>query len=454
MQTAQKFPVVAKTILLPFVLITSLFALWGFANDITNPMVSAFKKVLELSNTQASLVQAAFYGGYFTMAIPAALFVNKFSYKKGIMLGLVLYAAGALLFFPAAAYENFTFFLLALYILTFGLAFLETTANPYVLAMGAPQTATQRLNLAQAFNPVGSITGLLIARSFILDALRSDDTTATGEALYDTLSESAKAAVRTGDLEVIRNPYVILGLVVLGFLIVIGLVKMPSDLVQEVPVKFSRSVKRLWDNQKFVGGVIAQVFYVGAQIMCWTYVYQYAEPLGIDNATAVYYGAGALIIFLIGRVIGTALLRYVNSGKLLMYFAMGAFLMTLVTIFVGGMIGLYALVGISFFMSIMFPTIYGIALEGQGEDAKFGAAFLVMAIVGGAFMPYLQGYILDLGGPGYTDTLILGVSEVNFSFVLPLVCFVFIAIYGRNVFRSYASDGDPATPGPSQPNRR
>ncbi len=449
MQTAQKPPVVARTILLPFVLITSLFALWGFANDITNPMVSAFKKVLELSNTQASLVQAAFYGGYFTMAIPAALFVNKFTYKKGIMLGLVLYAAGALLFFPAAAYENFTFFLLALYVLTFGLAFLETTANPYILAMGAPQTATQRLNLAQAFNPVGSITGLLIARSFILDALRSDDTTDSGDVLYDTLSESAKAAVRTGDLEVIRNPYVILGLVVLGFLIVIGLVKMPSDLVQETPVKFSQSVKRLGSSPKFVGGVIAQVFYVGAQIMCWTYVYQYAEPLGIDNATAVYYGAGALVVFLIGRAIGTALLRYVNSGKLLMYFAIGAFTMTLITIFGGGMIGLYALVGISFFMSIMFPTIYGIALEGQGEDAKFGAAFLVMAIVGGAFMPYLQGYILDLGGAGYTDTQILGVSEVNFSFVLPLFCFVFIAVYGRNVYRIYSNKSDPVADSPS-----
>jgi FHS family L-fucose permease-like MFS transporter len=437
MITSSRIPVVSKKIILPFVLITSLFALWGFANDITNPMVSAFKKVLELSNTQASLVQAAFYGGYFTMAIPAALFVNKFSYKKGILLGLALYAVGALLFFPAAAYENFTFFLLALYILTFGLAFLETTANPYVLAMGAPETATQRLNLAQAFNPVGSIAGLLIARSFILDALQSDDTTASGEPLYDTLSESAKAAVRTGDLEVIRNPYVILGLVVVAFFIVIASVKMPSDLVQEVPVKFSESIKRLWSSPKFAGGVIAQIFYVGAQIMCWTYVYQYAEPLGIDNATAVYYGAGALLIFLVGRAVGTALLRYVNSGKLLMYFALGALLLILVTIFVGEMIGLYALVGVSFFMSIMFPTIYGIALEGQGEDAKFGASFLVMAIVGGAFMPYLQGYILDLGGPGYTDTSILGVPEVNFSFVLPLVCFIVIAIYGRNVYKKY-----------------
>lgn len=449
MSNSSGAPLVSKTIILPFVLITSLFALWGFANDITNPMVSAFKKVLELSNAQASLVQAAFYGGYFTMAIPAALFVNKYSYKKGIMLGLALYAAGALLFFPAAAYENFTFFLLALYILTFGLAFLETTANPYILAMGTPEKATQRLNLAQAFNPVGSITGLLIARSFILDALQSDDTNASGEVLYDTLSAPAKAAIRTADLEVIRNPYVVLGLVVLGFLVIIGLAKMPNDLVQEAPVKFTDSVKRLWSGQKFAGGVVAQVFYIGAQIMCWTYVYQYAEPLGIDNATAVYYGAGALVVFLIGRAVGTALLQYVNSGKLLMYFAIGAFLLNLITIFVGGMVGLYALVGISFFMSIMFPTIYGIALEGQDEDAKFGAAFLVMAIVGGAFMPYLQGYILDIGGPGYTDTTILGVSEVNFSFVLPLCCFVVIAIYGRNVFKVY----NVITPGATESNR-
>ena len=440
MKTTDSPPLVSTSILGPFILVTSLFALWGFANDITNPMVSAFKKVLELSNAQASLVQAAFYGGYFTMALPAALFVNKFSYKKGIMLGLALYAVGALLFYPAAAYESFTFFLLALYILTFGLAFLETTANPYILAMGSPEKATQRLNLAQAFNPLGALSGLLVARGFILEKLQSDDANAAGEVLYDTLSESAKAMIRTADLAVIRDPYVALGLVVAGFLVVIGLAKMPSDLVQETPVKFTHSLRRLWSDQKFVGGVVAQMFYVGAQIMCWTYVYQYAEPLGIDNATAVYYGAGALIVFLIGRAVGTALLQHVNSGRLLMYFSLGALLLNLVTILVGGMAGLYALVGISFFMSIMFPTIYGIALEGQDQDAKFGAAFLVMAIVGGAFMPFIQGYILDIGGPGYTDTTILGIPEINFSFVLPLLCFVIIGLYGRRVFREYKTN--------------
>ncbi|MDH3712058.1 MAG: MFS transporter, partial [Cyclobacteriaceae bacterium] len=190
-------PVVSKQILIPFILITSLFALWGFANDITNPMVSAFKKVLELNNTQASWVQMAFYGGYFTMAFPAAMFVKKYSYKKGVLLGLLLYALGALLFYPAAAYAEFGFFLAALYILTFGLAFLETTANPFILSMGHESTATRRLNLAQAFNPIGALTGLFVAQTFILGSLQSDDLDAQGNPIYDTLSETAKAAVRT-----------------------------------------------------------------------------------------------------------------------------------------------------------------------------------------------------------------------------------------------------------------
>ena len=432
-----KTPVVAKSVLLPFILITSLFALWGFANDITNPMVSAFKKVLELDNFQASLVQLAFYGGYFTMALPAAIFVNRFSYKKGVLLGLGLYAVGALLFYPAAAYEEFGFFLAALYILTFGLAFLETTANPYILSMGPEKTATQRLNLAQAFNPMGALLGLVVAQKFILASLQSDDQMPDGTTIYSTLSQGAKAVVRKADLAVIRDPYVLLGIVVIGFLVVISLVNMPQNEHQENKVKIGGSIKRLFKSRKFTGGVIAQAFYVGAQIMCWTYLYQYAESFGIDNTKAVNYGIAALVVFLAGRWVGTVLLKYVDSGKLLLIFALGAAFATILTIMVTGMIGLIALVSISFFMSIMFPTIYGIALEGQGEDAKFGAAFLVMAIVGGALMPTLQGLILDLGGPGYTDIIILGVPEVNFSFILPLFCFFIVGLYGRDVYKKY-----------------
>ncbi|MDB4270698.1 L-fucose:H+ symporter permease [bacterium] len=438
MENEKKIPVVSKQVLIPFILITSLFALWGFANDITNPMVSAFKKILELNNTQASWVQMAFYGGYFTMAFPAAMFVKKYTYKKGIILGLILYAFGALLFYPAAAYEEFGFFLAALYILTFGLAFLETTANPFILSMGDVKTATRRLNLAQAFNPIGALTGLFIAQTFILGSLQSDDLDAQGNVIYDTLTETAKTAIRASDLMVVRNPYVILGLFVLFMLVLIALVKMPEK-KEEAGGSVTNAVKRLFQNKKFVEGTIAQMFYVGAQIMCWTYIYQYAETLGIDNRSAVTYAYWALILFLIGRWIGTYLLKYIRSGKLLMYFALGAIIFTLGAIFIPGMTGLYSLVGISLCMSVMFPTIYGIALEGVGEDAKFGAAFLVMAIVGGAIMPVLQGSILDLGGSGYTDIKILGVAEVNFSFVLPLICFFVVAIYGYRTYRIHTN---------------
>ena len=424
---------IPKNLLLPFILITSLFALWGFANDITNPMVAAFKRVLELNNVQASLVQLAFYGGYFTMALPAAFFIKKYSYKTGILLGLGLYAFGAILFYPAAALESYGFFLASLYILTFGLAFLETTANPYILSMGPEATATQRLNLAQAFNPMGALAGLFVAKQFILNSLQSNETDADGNLIYSSLDEASKAIIRTNDLMIIRNPYVMLGLVVVGILVVIALVKMPENKDASNKVDFGPTMKRLFKNRNFVEGTFAQMFYVGAQIMVWTYIYQYAEAMGIDNASAVNYGYAALVVFLVGRWVCTFLLRYISSSRLLSLFSLLAMAFTLGAIFIPGMTGLYSLVGISFAMSLMFPTIYGIALEGLGEDSKFAAAFLVMAIVGGAIMPTLQGMILDLGGTGYTDVTILGVSEVNFSFALPLACFLMVFLFAVRV---------------------
>ncbi|KAA3633290.1 MAG: L-fucose:H+ symporter permease [Bacteroidetes bacterium] len=433
-------PVVSRELLIPFILITSLFALWGFANDITNPMVSAFKKVLELNNTQASWVQLAFYGGYFTMALPAAIFAKKYSYKTGILIGLALYAAGALLFYPAAAFEQFGFFLAALYILTFGLAFLETTANPFILSMGSEETATQRLNLAQAFNPIGALAGLFVAQNFILGSLQSDDVDASGNVIYDTLSETAKAGIRSADLMVIRNPYVALGLAVMVIFVLIAIVKMPENHEEEKGGSIAGAIVRIFKGAKFREGVIAQIFYVGAQIMCWTYIYQYAETLGIDNRSAVPYAMAALGIFLLGRWVCTYLMRFVNTGRLLFFMSMLAIIFTLGAIFIQGMTGLYSLVLISFCMSLMFPTIYGIALEGMGDDAKYGAAFLVMAIVGGAIMPTAQGMILDIGGTGYSDTRILGVPEVNFSFVLPMICFVVVGIFGYRSYRIHTSE--------------
>ncbi len=431
----QKPALIPKELIVPFILITSLFALWGFANDITNPMVAAFKRVLELNNTQASWVQMAFYGGYFTMALPAAFFIKKYSYKTGILLGLGLYGFGALLFYPAAAWESYGFFLASLYILTFGLAFLETTANPYILSMGPEATATQRLNLAQAFNPMGALAGLFVAKQFILNSLLSTNTDASGNIIFDTLDESAKAVIRTNDLMVIRNPYVILGLFVLVILAVIALAKMPESKDLSGKIDFSATMKRLVKNRNFVEGTLAQMFYVGAQIMVWTYIYQYAESIGISNFDAVNYGYASLGVFLVGRWICTFLLRYFPPTQLLSLFAILAMGFTMGAIFLEGITGLYSLIGISFAMSLMFPTIYGIALEGLGEDSKFAAAFLVMAIVGGAIMPTLQGMILDLGGIGYTDIRILGVPEVNFSFVLPLVCYLMVLLFSLRVKR-------------------
>lgn len=415
--------------MLPFILITSLFALWGFANDITNPMVAAFQTVMELSATKASMVQFAFYGGYATMAIPAALFIRKYSYKSGILLGLGLYAIGAFLFIPAAAYEEFSFFCVSLYVLTFGLAFLETTANPYILSLGDKETSTRRLNFAQAFNPVGSLSGMAVASLIILPNLWSDKRDAAGQIIFDTLSESEKAGIRVHDLAVIRDPYVAIGLIVLVMFIIIALVKMPRTEGNGEKISAGETLSRLWRNVRYRSGVLAQMFYVAAQIMVWTFIIQYADNLGINKATAQMYNIVAMGLALSFRFIGTYLMKYFPAYKMLLTFGIGATVCTLGTIFIEGMAGLYCLVAISAFMSIMFPSIYGIALENvEARDTSLGAAFLVMAIVGGAIMPPLQGSIIDLKEIG-------GKAAVNVSFVLPLICFLVVTAYGAYITR-------------------
>ena len=420
---------VEKKYLVPFILVTSLFALWGFANDITNPMVAAFQTLMELSAAKASLVQFAFYGGYATMAVPAALFIRKYSYKSGILLGLALYAVGAFMFIPAAAYQEFSFFCISLYVLTFGLAFLETTANPLILSLGDPKTATRRLNLAQAFNPMGSLSGMAVAALIVLPSLISDKRDAAGEVIFHSLSEAEKADIRLHDLAVIRDPYVMLGLLVLVVFLIFVFTKIPQTRGEGIKVKTSDTLRRLWQNKLYRSGVIAQMFYVAAQIMVWTFIIQYADNLGIDKATAQKFNIAAMALFLTSRFISTFLMKYINSRRLLMYFGIGACAACLGTIFIQGMGGLYCLLAISGFMSLMFPTIYGIALEDvQAEDTSLGAAFLVMAIVGGAVMPPLQGMVIDLG-------TICGLPAVNVSFALPLFCFAIVSWYGRKAYK-------------------
>ena len=418
-------------IFLPFILVTTLFALWGFANDITNPLVAAFGRVMEISSSKAALVQLAFYGGYFTMALPAALFIRKYNYKVAILIGLGLYATGALMFYPAASYGIFGFFLVSLYILTFGLAFLETTANPFILSMGSIETATRRLNLAQSFNPLGSITGMLVAKEFILGRLHSGDN-------FSDLPEAEKVIIRAHDLMVIRDPYVVLGIVVLVMFTIIALYKMPNFKAPGGELTFKESITLLFKNKRYIEGVIAQVFYVAAQIMCWTFIIQYASNIGYSYERAQFYNMIAMSIFILSRFISTFLMKYVSPGKMLLLFAIGGTLTSLGTIFIVGYAGLLCLVATSAFMSLMFPTIYGIALKGMGDEAKIGAAGLVMAIVGGALMPPLQGTILDIGGKGFSDVTILSVPEVNFSFILPLICFIVIGFYGFRTIRENA----------------
>ncbi len=423
---SNKTAIVEKKYLLTFILITSLFALWGFANDITNPMVATFQTLMEITNAKASLIQFAFYGGYATMAIPAAIFIQRYSYKKGIMLGLTLYAVGALLFWPAAYFQAFGFFLVSLYVLTFGLAFLETTANPFILSLGNKENATRRLNLAQSFNPMGSLMGMFVATQFVLGALISDQQrNSQGDLIFSTLSEAEKANIRLHDLIIIRNPYVILGLLVLFILMVIAFVKMPA-VGSSHKIDMKQSFHRLIKNKVYREGVVAQVFYVAVQIMCWTFIIHYADHLGINKESAQKYNIVAMSIFLTSRFISTFLMKYIDSRKLLLWFAIGGALCIAGTILLVNIYGLYCLVATSAFMSLMFPTIYGIALENVGQDKTLGSAGLVLAIVGGAIMPPLQGTLIDKVNVDF-------LPAVNISFVISFVCFVVIGIYAYRV---------------------
>ena len=364
------------------------------------------------------------------MAIPAALFIRKHSYKSGILMGLALYAIGAFLFIPAAQFQQFSFFCISLYILTFGLAFLETTANPFILSLGSKENATRRLNLSQSFNPMGSLLGMSVASFIVLPQLLSDKRDAAGNIIFPALSEAEKADIRLHDLAIIRNPYVIIGLVVLAVLIIIACTRVPKTQVEPEKANSTRqTLSNLWHNKLYREGVLTQMFYVAAQIMTWTFIIQYADNLGINKATAQTYNIVAMGLFLCGRFIATALMKYVNTSRLLAIFAACAALCAAGAILIVGKGGLYCLIGISAFMSLMFPTIYGIALENvDNQDASLGAAFLVEAIVGGAIMPPLQGMIID-------KHEIFGHPAVNVSFILPLLCFVIVLCYGIRSYR-------------------
>ena len=425
---------VSRDVLIPFILITSCFALWGFANDITNPMVAAFQKIFLTGATEATLIQVAFYGGYGAMALPAAMFIRRYTYKSGILVGLGLYAVGGLLFIPASSMGQFWPFLIAYFVITCGLSFLETTANPYILSMGSSETATRRLNLAQAFNPIGSLVGMFVASQFILAQL--NEKTKDERALMEPANFEL---IKAQDLEIVSSPYVLISLVIAVVFITIALRAMPEpDKDGEEDISLKATFKRLALNRIYIEGVIAQMFYVGAQIMCWTFIIHYGTAVFVADGMpekdaqvlSQQYNILAMGLFCASRFICTFLLRYFVPGMLLMCLAAGGMVLTLGIIFLGGISGLYCLVGVSACMSLMFPTIYGIALKGiQGDDAKIAAAGLIMAIVGGTFLPMLQATVID----NWTFEF---VTSIQASFILPLICFLVIANYGRRTLKN------------------
>jgi FHS family L-fucose permease-like MFS transporter len=446
---------------MPFILITSCFALWGFANDITNPMVEAFSKIFRMNTAEGALVQTAFYGGYFAMAYPAAIFIRRFSYKAGVLLGLGLYAVGALAFFPAKMYGAFGGFLLAYFILTCGLSFLETSCNPYILSMGPEETATRRLNLAQSFNPMGSLCGMATAMICIQAQLNPASTAQRATWDMNTFNQ-----VKNSDLSILIAPYLWIGVVILIMFFIILFCKMPKNGDKNTSINFIPTLKRIFSLKRYREGVFAQFCYVGAQIMCWTFIIQYGKFLLLKDPTvmdsALLHGSMnvmhlldantyneiisspamteghaavlsqmvniiAMICFCSSRFVCTFFLRYINAGRLLMLLAILACLLTCGVIGFTDVKGFYCLVGVSACMSLMFPTIYGIALEGLGDDAKFGAAGLIMAILGGSVLTPVQGAIMDMGD---ANGMLGMLPAVNISFILPMVCFIVVAIYG------------------------
>ena len=424
--------VIAKPYLIPFVLVGLLFPLWGFANDITNPMVAAFKNILLVSNFESALVQCAFYGGYCFMAIPAAIFIWRFNYKQAILMGLALYSIGCLMFIPSGKMMVFEAFLFSYFVMTCGLSFLETSANPYILSMGKEATATQRLNLAQAFNPLGSLMGMFIAKEFIL--ARFNSTSEAGRWELAQNDPGLFTQIQQNDLNVIIRPYLMLGIVVAFVFVIFAITKLPGSRNENVDkLNLKPTLKRLFSNRLYLEGVVAQAFYVGAQIMCWTFIIHYGvNELEMTKAEAQSYNMVAMVIFVSSRFICTYLLKYINPGQLLMALALGGGVLTLGTIFISGIMGLYSLVAVSACMSLMFPTIYGIALKGLGEDAKIGSAGLILAIGGGSLMPPLQGAIMDMSSFSMGELML---SSTRVSFCLPVICFLVIGFFGWNTAR-------------------
>lgn len=403
----------SRTLVLPVALITSLFFMWGLANNMTDTLLAAFKKIMSMSDFQTSWIQIAFYGSYFCLALPSAMLIKRYSYKTGILAGLGIFIFGALLFYPASLTQQYSHFLIALFILAGGLAILETTANPYIYELGPADTAVQRLNLAQSFNPIGSITGVLLSKYFILANLNQ-----ASEAERAQMTAAQLQSIQQAELNAVMGPYVSVALLTLGLGLLIFLTPMPSGSDSGPEIRLGDTFRRLAGNSNYLWGVLAQFFYVGAQIGVWSFTIRYAMlELGIDEQAASSYYLAALVLFGAARFGSTWLMKYVAPRRLLAILASLAILLTMAVIWGSGLAGVLALVAISGCMSLMYPTIYGLSVKGLGTDTKLGSSFLVMAILGGAALTALQGKVSDWTG------------SIHYAFLVPLGCFLFITAY-------------------------
>lgn len=400
-----------KSYLVPFILVTSLFFLWGMANIMNSALIAHFQPVFEISRAQALFIETAFYFGYFTIALPAGFFMERYSYKKGILLGLVLYAIGALLFIPAAKLLTFGFFLIALYIIASGLAFLETAANPYVTILGKPETSVQRLNFSQSFNGVALVVGPWLAGRFIFSGNEGEMT---------TLASKQQAA------DAVILPYAMIAIVVLLVAFFFYLTRMPEP-AKGGALKFDKAI---FKKRHLTYAVVAQLFYVGAQAGIWgitiNYVIEILPGTSKEAASQNFLAVGTFL-FVAGRFLGTWLMTFIKDHKLLTTYAAIAAILCLLGVLAEGTIAVYSVLAVNFFMSIMFPTIFALGVKGLGEYTKLGSSFIIMAIVGGAILPPVMGYMADE----------IGIQQ---SFVLPCLCFLVVMVYGWKGYNADPAD--------------